>query len=424
MKTAKIVALSAGVALIAAACGDGAADDQAEAPDEITVWRLGPPDEDHNSFMAEVNEEFEEQHGIAVEVEWVPWPDVDTKFQAAAAGGEGPDVTEIGNTQVVTWANQGVLADITEQVDDWEEGQAIPENLWENETLDGSIHAVPWLGGVRAVIYRADWFDELDIDIPTDWEELRAAAETISSAKEGVSGFEINGGSDAMHALAPFIWGNDGEIVEQDGDGWASRLDEPAARDAIAWYTDLVEQGVSSEAAVTRDSVEISRLFANDKVGMFVDGSWAKSVITDTAEDLDDEAIGAFELPARHGGAAPQFAGGNDLAVWADSPHQDVAFDYITLLASKEKVTEYAPIAGLLPAYPELLADDTYKEDDWLGPFASAMPLGKAYAVDENWVQVEDSVVQQMLSDIVRGETSVEQATDAAAEQMDEILDR
>lgn len=419
--------LAAALAIGLTACGDGNGDGDSNGaeqpkPDKITVWRFGTPDDAHEAFMQEVNDAFQQEHGVEVDVQWIPWPDVTQKLQAAAAGGAGPDVTEIGNTQVVTWANQGTLADLTDRVAGWTEGKEIPANLWVNETIDGATYAVPWLGGVRAVIYRKDWFAELDIEVPTTWAELLAAAKTISTAKPDTAGFEINGGSDAMHAIAPFIWGNGGEIIADDGGEWVSELDSPQAREAVQWYTGLVAEQVSPESAVTRNSVDISRRFADGRTAMFVDGAWARTAIKDQNSALADEQIGAFPLPAKDGDPAPQFAGGNDLAVWEDSEHHDLAWSYLELIASKQYVAQYAPVAGLLPMYPDLLAEDTYRNDEWLGPFAEAMPLGRAYAVHDNWVRAEESVVQNMLRDIVQGKKTVDEATADAAEQMTELL--
>jgi N,N'-diacetylchitobiose transport system substrate-binding protein len=427
LKIAKFAALGVALAISLTACGGGGEEEstdatsQAPKPASITVWRFGTSDAKHETFMNEVNAAFEQQQGVKVKVEWIAWPDVTKRLTAAAAGGQGPDVTEIGNTQVVTWAAQDALADLTGKVAGWDEGKAIPQNLWVNETIDGKKYAVPWLGGVRAVIYRKDWFQELNLQVPKTWEELLAAAKTIA-AKKNVAGFEINGGSDAMHALAPFIWGNGGEVVASENGKWVSKLNTPQAKEAIQWYADLVaKEKVSPAAAVTRNSIDISRQFTNGKVGMFVDGAWAKTVLTEKKK-LKDDQIGAFTLPAKAGEPAPQFAGGNDLAIWKDSKATDTAWEYIKLLASKQNQAKYAPTAGLLPVYPDLLAGDTYTKDEWLGPFAKAMPLGKAYAVHENWIKVEETVVQNMLRDVVTGKKTVEEAANEAAEQMDDTL--
>ncbi|WP_202638537.1 sugar ABC transporter substrate-binding protein [Bailinhaonella thermotolerans] len=431
MRIAKIAAVTAALAIGLAACGGGSEGTKsggetpkAAKPDKLTVWRFGPPDDKHNAFMAEVGAEFQQKHGVKVEVQFIPWPDTTKKLQAAATSGSGPDVTEIGNTQVVTWAAQDTLVDLTDKIAGWEEGKQIPEALWVNETIEGKKYAVPWLGGVRAVIYRKDWFKELGIEIPKTWDELLAAAKKISSAKKGVSGFEINGGSDSMHAVAPFIWGNNGQIVANEGGKWTGKLGTPEAKEALTWYTNLVlKEKVAPESGVTRNSVDISRLFANGKTAMFVDGAWAKTVLKEANKDLTDDKIGAFPLPTKTGGVAPQFAGGNDLAVWKDSKNQDLAFEYIKLLASKEKAAKYAPIAGLLPFYPDLLAGDTYKNDEWLGPFAQAMPFGRTYAVHSNWVKAEETVMQQLLTSVIKGK-SVDEAAAEADKQIDQTLNQ
>ncbi|GAB3430050.1 sugar ABC transporter substrate-binding protein [Flindersiella endophytica] len=443
MKLVKIAAVATALAfgLAAAGCGSGDGGTTSNQPGKkgsaggdkpasITVWRFGDPTDPHKQFMDEVNADFTKQTGVKVNVSWIAWPDVPDKLSAAAAGGKGPDVTEIGNTDVLTWAGQDALADITENVEAWDEAKGIPDNLWSYEKLDGGTYAVPWLGGARVVYYRKDWFDELDIKTPTNWTELEAAAQKIVAAKgKGTAGFAINGGSDAIHTIAPFIWGNGGEIATKDGDTWVSKVDEPAAKEAIEFYSGLVTKSKVSPAAYAgKNSVEIQSDFINGKVGMYLEGSWGIAQITDPKKGKPELAdkVGTFALPAKTGGPAPQFAGGNDLAVWNDSQAKDVAFDYVKLIAGKKYVEKYAPISGLLPEYTELLQSDAYTKDPKLAPYAQAFAVARGYPTSPNWVEVDQNktVLQTAVRDIVQRKKSADQAVQDAAKEMDTLLNQ
>ncbi|WP_194813381.1 extracellular solute-binding protein [Nocardia sp. XZ_19_385] len=419
MRIAKFAALAAAVMMGLAACGGDTGESSTKT---LTVWRFGEPTADDTEIMSQVGAEFEQAKGVSVEVEWIPWPKVTEKLTAAAAGGDGPDVTEIGNTQVVTWAAQDTLLDITDQVRAWTEGQTIPKHQWANETIGGKTYAVPWLGATRGVYYRKDWFAELGIQTPKNWADLLAAAQKIKSAK-AVDGFAVSATSaDALHGFAPFVWGNGGQIVADEGGKWVSKLNTPQAKEALAFVTDLVKkEQVSSEGVLTKDSVEIGKMFANGSVGMFAEGPFGKGNLLATNK-ITDAQLGVFPLPGKTGGIAGQFAGGNDLAIWKDTGAPQLSFEYLQLLAGKKYTDAYGIKAGLLPFYPDLLAGDAYAKDPWLSNFIPAMSQARTYAVHEKWIKVEESVVQRAIKDVVTGKASVDAAADAAAKAMDETL--
>ncbi len=193
MKIVKIAGVTATVAALAlgvAACGGGATTESqpsaaASAPaasgpkfagQTLTMWRLGDSNPPAQAYMDDLNAEFQKQTGATVKLEWIPWPQVNDKFTAAAAGGAGPDVTEIGNDQVPLWVSQEALAPITPLTSAGDQAQ-IPKNLFGLETIDGEVYAVPWGAGTRAVLYRKDWFEELKIEVPKTWDEVLAAAQ-------------------------------------------------------------------------------------------------------------------------------------------------------------------------------------------------------------------------------------------------------
>ena len=237
MRNWKFAAAAAALVVGLAGCGsnDSGGEPQAASSDAgpkfagqtLTVWRLGDPAEINKKYMTDLNAKFKQQTGADVKVEWVPWPDAQAKWTAAVTAGSGPDVTELGNDQVSAWAGQSAIADLTEMVNGNAEFQQIPKNLWGYETIDDKIYAVPWAGGTRAVLYRKDWFKELNIEVPKTWDDLVAAAKKIVAAKgKDVDGFAFNGGADANMSLSPFVWAAGGDFATSEGGKWIGKLTE------------------------------------------------------------------------------------------------------------------------------------------------------------------------------------------------------
>ncbi|MEV0620963.1 extracellular solute-binding protein [Nonomuraea sp. NPDC050404] len=436
MRIAKITATTvttAALALGLAACGSGgepatsspsaAASGSDFAGKTLTVWRLGDSNPAAAKYMEELNAEFTKTTKAQVKLEWIPWPQVADKF-AAAATGTGPDVTEIGNDQVPMWQSQDALSPITDiaQADDRAQ---IPKNLYGYETVDNEIYAVPWGAGARAVLYRKDWFEDLKIEIPKTWDELVAAAKKIQAEKKGVDGFAFNGGSDANHLLAAFAWSEGGEYAVKEGDKWVGKLTEPGFAAGFGTYTGLVTDGLSNKANLTHDTTHIRTRFANDKVAMYLTAAWDLSGIEEESKGkLKGDKIGFFPLPAKSGGVAPSFFGGNDIALWGTTEQAELGKEYIKLATSKTWADRYAKEGGLLPVYPDTLA--AMNEDPAQGPFAQAFAKAKAFPADSNWTEADatKAVLQNAARAVIEGKKDATAALADANKELEEILNQ
>ncbi len=441
MKIAVTTATTAALALGLAACGSSepaestapkadssAAGGQKFAGQKLTVWRLGTPDEKQNALMADLNAKFKETTGADVNLQWVPWPEAQAKWTAALAGGEGPDVTEFGNDQVAAWVAQDALTDITDLVKSHPDFQQIPQNLWGYETVDGKIYAAPWGGGTRAVLYRKDWFKDLGIEVPKNWDDLVAAGKKIVEEKgKDVDGFAFNGGSDANMSLSPFVWSAGGDFAAFEGGKWVGKLTEPGFKEGFQYYTDLVvKHGVSRKSALTQNSVDIATRFANGKVGMYVTGGWDITTIKEqSGGKVGDEQMAFFSLPAKDGsGPAPAFQGGNDIAIWKDAKSPELAAEYIKLAAGEEFGTRYAKDGGLLPLYPKALSE--YAADPVQAPFAETFKVAKGFPNDTNWAEANDTkaVLQSAARAVIEGKKDVDTALADANKELEEILNQ
>ncbi|WP_248960318.1 sugar ABC transporter substrate-binding protein [Sphaerisporangium perillae] len=443
MKIGKIAAATATTAALAigvAACGTSeptenaaptastAASGPAFAGQKLTVWRLGAPNEVQDKYMADLDAKFKTQTGADVDVQWIPWPDAQKKWTAALAGGEGPDVTEFGNDQVAAWVAQDALADITDLVKSNPDFQQIPQNLWGYETIDSKVYAAPWGGGTRAVLYRKDWFKSLGIEIPKTWDELVAAGKKIVEKKgKDVDGFAFNGGSDANMSLSPFVWSAGGDFAAFEGGKWVGKLTDPAFKEGFQFYTDLVaKDGVSGKGRLSQNSVEISQRFAAGKVGMYVTGGWDIATIKEQSKGkVSEDQMAFFSLPKKDGsGPAPAFQGGNDIAIWKDAKNPQLAAEYLKLAAGKEYGTRYAKEGGLLPLYPDALAE--FASDPVQAPFAETFKVAKGFPADPDWAQANDTkaVLQNAARAVIEGKKDIDAALADANTELETILNQ
>ena len=61
---------------------------------------------------------FTEKTGISVDVQAIPWDNVNDRLTTAVASGQGPDVTQIGLSQLASFLDAGVLEDLSGRLAD------------------------------------------------------------------------------------------------------------------------------------------------------------------------------------------------------------------------------------------------------------------------------------------------------------------
>ena len=101
--------ITAGVAataivLTAGACSSGGGD-AAEGSTTLKVWVMG----DAGPAFTELTEDFTADTGIALQVDAIPWENVNDKLTTAVASGGGPDVVQVGLSLLPTFAAAGAL---------------------------------------------------------------------------------------------------------------------------------------------------------------------------------------------------------------------------------------------------------------------------------------------------------------------------
>lgn len=420
MRFSKIAATTA-VVLLAAACGgDSGSGDGGEA-ESLTVWVMGTSQESLVEYFEDAEARFQEDNpGVSVDVEFIPWPDAQESITNALAGGDAPDVLEVGNDQVAGWASQGALLDITQQVGEWDAAAGIDENALEYGTYEGVQYGVPWFSGVRTLYYRADWLEELGHEPPQTWDDLVEVAEAIQDEYD-VPGFAAP--TDFTNGIASFIWSNGGEIAVQNGDAWEGRLTDPATVEAVEFYASLSTDGISPQDYVGQNELIALADIANSELGMYIDGGWAIGAMEEQAEDPSVvENIAAAPIPGADG-IAPAFAGGSALTVFTTTEHPDLAFELLTVLGDEEGGKGYADVAGFFPAYPALLDDDEYQQDPARAAAATQMQHTRFFPTTPRWTAADQDgkILPGAVLDIVRG-GDAEEVLEAADEELTSVL--
>ena len=111
-----------------------------------TTLTFGIWDENQRPAMEKLVEAYEaENKDVTVEIQLTPYKGGEywTKLEAAATGGKAPDVFWVNVLHLDSYVDGGILADLTDAIDESDINDSFSETLVNNYVRDGVNYAVP-----------------------------------------------------------------------------------------------------------------------------------------------------------------------------------------------------------------------------------------------------------------------------------------
>src|SRR5437763_17055418 len=156
MKTRIFVAALAAISLGVVAATASAGVQRAQA-NKLTVWLQVDAQSGWPDVVAAANQQFQKDHpGWSVDVQYQNWGDHLQKFDATLAGGNTPDVIEMGNTEMTKYMAAGAFADISSSKSSFANSNTWLKGLAASGAYGGHLFGVPYYAGSRVVTYRTD----------------------------------------------------------------------------------------------------------------------------------------------------------------------------------------------------------------------------------------------------------------------------
>jgi ABC-type glycerol-3-phosphate transport system substrate-binding protein len=430
-----ILAVSALTALAAGCGSSNAPSSSGSVPAQLTVWRMGNSTPAQVTWMNGVVTQFHKDYPAysktKVHVVFVPWGNRTTDWTTAFSSGKnGPDVTELGNTDTPTQASLGMLANISSDVQKWSPSSTIVKGMLANDTVNSNVYAVPWFGGVRGIWYRKDQFAKAGISTPpASWAQLVADAKLLMKKFPGTYG--LGAPSDYTNAIVSFIWGAGGQVAVDQGGKWVAELNSPQSEAGIKFYADLyLTEHVSPKTYIGQTELGApgatsggsNEDFALGKLDMYIDGPWAKAEFPKNSVDTANFA--SFPIPGESSGQSPAFAGGSDLAVWKLTKYPAASWDLVKTMDSVSNSTSFANSQGFFPPYTTQLTSGPYTSNPLLSGFAKAATVTQISPLNaKNWAIADttDAVIPTMMKALMQG-ANFTQTVNAANAELQTIL--
>jgi multiple sugar transport system substrate-binding protein len=354
------------------------------------------------------------QSAYEVKIRNLAFTDFNQQVATAIAGGTTPDLMIVDNPDNARFAASGALADLTSKVEEWGQADQFLPGPWNSTQWDGKTYGIP-LGSNTVVLWiNSDLATAAGLDPsnpPKTWDDFATWAEAMTNADEGVYGTALLAKKDETGTFLFLPW------ILQNG-GAIESLDSPEAIEALAFWTNLVDQGWAPRSAVNDGFAEIYQQFTTGKAAMMISGTWNVASIGTDAPDLHWVAA---ELPYT---AQPASSlGGENWAVFASAPQQDGAWDFLKFVTDPAYGTKLTDCMGYMPSRKDVLAQvaERSADDATMQVFLKQMESAAARGPLPNWSEAS-AVIQGAIQAALSGQASPEQAMQDAAGQMESIL--
>ena len=403
MKKILATVLASAMALALAACGGGGTSTPsttgsgsgAPAPstggDKTAISAIvAEYGQNTKQWWADFQNEFNASHDdIDLTVEVVSWNDISTVVTTRITGNAAPDILNID--LFAAYQDEGLLLPAKDYVSDETYAKLYPAFL-DQSVVDGTVWAIPDLASARAMYYNKDILEAAGVEVPTTWDELKAACEKIKAYDPNIYPWGIDMTTDEGQAAAAYyIWNNGGDFTDADGN-WTLNSDKNV--EAIEFAIDLVNSGLTNTDPANETRYNLQDLFGAGQLAMMIGPNSIPTYVADGGYTVN---YGFAAIPT-NGGNASVSAGVMDRFMVFDNGYTDEELAAITeffdYFYDDARYSAWVLMEGFLPATSaggEIVA----KEDPSMAPWVDIVGSCKFYPVAKaEWDDVKTGIIR------------------------------
>ncbi|MFE2431793.1 ABC transporter substrate-binding protein [Streptomyces sp. NPDC059373] len=169
------------------------------------------------------------------------------KITAAVKAGNGPCTAELNAQQVVTYAAQGMVQDVTQYVGTYKD--KFTEAAWKAASPGGRTYAVPESASPNFFAYRTDLFKKYGLTVPTTWDEFIAAGQKLVKANPKLK--LMNYAPEDPSGFVGLNWEAGATWYKQESNGWKIDFLSPESLKAAGVLQKMVDSKMLSSVSYT-----------------------------------------------------------------------------------------------------------------------------------------------------------------------------
>ncbi len=325
--------------------------------------------------------DFKAARGAEIKIEILPYDQIRTVVDRQLQANQAPDLFRVSYTDVGSYAENGVLADLSDYLDD-SFGDAFLPALWSAVQSDGKPFGVPHHTDTSALVYNKAHFTKAGItSVPTSldqawtWAQFTDVLRKLKAANPGISPFAFN-----YQLFGAYRWFNTlyqagGTLL--DNSLKKPALDSPQTRKALEFTRSLYTEGLHAPSILVKRPTYPDDIFPTQKISMIQAGDFLIPSIAAAVKNKFEWGVTYLMRDA----AAATDLGGNAVVVTDQAKNPDVAAAFAQFLVTKENMQAFCEQTTVLPVRKDLTdAKLSYASRPDLMPVfqqqATTMPAG------------------------------------------------
>ncbi len=275
---------------------------------------------------------------------------------------------------------------------------------------EGDTFALPFAGNVQLLFYNKSVLESANAQVPETWEDVLAIAEAVHGKDDKV-GYVIRGqqGNPIVTDYLPLLWAYGGDVFDED---WNVTVDSDAAKESLAMYMELLDNGVNYEK--------------NDIVAAVSDGKAAMSLGWPSWYISSEGATSEYaEIPNKASESSESYPTGMIgnwmMGVTKNSQNPELAMKFLQYVTSAE-AQKIATEHGGVPTRKSVFTD---QELSGKYPYFETLLVATENSVVRPrtplWSDVE-TVYGAELSSAISGTKTIDEALAAAKVAIENIM--
>ncbi|GIN71554.1 sugar ABC transporter substrate-binding protein [Bacillus sp. J14TS2] len=395
--------------LILGACGgnqDSSDKEGGKSSKTLKVWQMG------DSGWNEIIGPYEEETGVDVQIQGIPWDSGHDKLLTAVASGKGPDIILMGTTWMHEFVDANTFVDLTDYLDEYPNLAAddFYDGALEASVFDGKTYGIPWHVDTRVLFYRKDLLSDVGYpDGPETWDDLEDAAKQLVASDKGKYAVDLP--PKDINLIYPFAWE---QGWDYDPDMGADNFTKPEFKKTVELYKTFYENKYSQ----IEKGKEMVQAFEDGSKPMFFSGPWDIKTIEEGAPDLD----GKWDVRLMpDGGTNRSIIGGSQITIFKNSDNVDQALDFINWLSDPETQLAWYKEKNELPSRKEAWEDPLLAEDPMFSVFGEQLESVEASPTMHGSDKIAQEITK-MIEKVARGGEDIDKALNDLHQKVEKIL--
>jgi ABC-type glycerol-3-phosphate transport system substrate-binding protein len=374
-------------------CNKNTGTSRAEGDTQQTMVEWWSPNWDE-TVSRELIREFEaENPNIRVNLVITDWDTYKSKITAAITTKNAPQLYTILLTDVVPFAELGVL----EPLDDLmvKNGMNLSDILSAARqivTVDNNLYQIPFRYDGSGIYYNVDLLSAAGYDsFPTTWEEMIVMSKKLT--KDGHYGFAwpLGNQANAVTRFVQQLYTYGGDILSADEK--KCLLDSDAARKALANVVNSVVEGYASPSSLEIDNTKMRDMFGSGQIAFNFTGPFDVATLKADYPNLNFKTA---HIPGVNGMGVTT-ANGWGLVMAQNTTNKEAAAQFLSFVGKPEnqaRLTASFPASYVAMQFPQFATAE-------LIPFSEQLENSRPEPAFARWAEIEPILfgyIQQAVS--------------------------